>query len=125
MQIQVNTDHSLEGNEARDLWTRGVVEAALSHVTGHVTRVEVHLSDENGAKGGGDKRCLMEARLTGRPPLAVTNHADSLDAAVHGAAGKLVRAIDHSLGRADKHAHDARVVPEVDAVEPLPAASRD
>ena len=54
----------------------------------------------------------MEARLTGRPPIAVTNHADSLDAAVNGAAHKLVRAIEHQLGRADKHAHDARQVPD-------------
>ncbi|MEP6502695.1 MAG: HPF/RaiA family ribosome-associated protein [Betaproteobacteria bacterium] len=112
MQIQINTDHHIEGSEARDAWASGVVESALGHLAGQVTRVEVHLSDENAGKSGAeDKRCLMEARLVGRPPIAVTNHAASLDAAVNGAAQKLVRAIEHDSGRASKHAHDARPMP--------------
>ena len=115
MQIQVNTVHNIAGTEARDQWASGVVESALGHFADHVTRVEVHISDENAGKSGAeDKRCLMEARLVGRPPLAVTNHADSLDAAVNGAAHKLVRAIEHGLGRAEKHAHDARALPDAD-----------
>jgi ribosome-associated translation inhibitor RaiA len=112
MLIQINTDHNIEGSEARDAWASSVVESTLSHFAGQVTRVEVHLSDENAGKSGAeDKRCLMEARLGGRPPIAVTNHAASLDAAVNGAAQKLARAIEHDIGRADKHAHDARDVP--------------
>lgn len=36
-----------------------------------ISRVEVHLSDEDGKKGGqNDKRCMMEARLDGRQPAA-------------------------------------------------------
>jgi ribosome-associated translation inhibitor RaiA len=113
MQVQINTDHHIEGSEARDQWARSVVESALGHLADHVTRAEVHLSDENAGKSGAeDKRCLVEARLNGRAPIAVTQRADSLDAAVNGAARKLVRAIEHALGRADKHAHDARPLAE-------------
>ena len=113
MQIQINTDHNIEGSVARDQWASGVVESALGHFADHVTRVEVHLSDENAGKSGAeDKRCLMEARLVGRPTIAVANHADSLNAAVNGASQKLVRAIERDIGRADKHAHDARALPE-------------
>jgi hypothetical protein len=116
MQIQINADHHIEGSEARDQWARSVVESSLTHLAHHVTRVEVHLSDENAGKGGApDKRCLMEARLIGRAPIAVTNHAESLDAAVNGAAQKLVNAMEHNLGRADKHAHDPRALPADDA----------
>ena len=109
MQIQINTDHHLHGSEAREQWASGVVDAAMGHFAEHVTRVEVHLSDENAGKGGAPVlRCKMEARVNGRPPLVVTHDAPSLDSAVNGAAHKLVRATEHALGRADKHARDAR-----------------
>ena len=123
MQIQINADHHIENSVARDQWARSVVESALGHLADHVTRVEVHLSDENAATGGAaDKRCMMEARLNGRAPIAVTNHAESLDAAVNGGARKLVHAIEHELGRAGKHAHDARP-PAADDAEFVPSVA--
>ena len=74
MQIQVNADNHLESGEARDAWARAVVESAMTHLADSVTRVEVHLSDENAGKGGGAAmRCKMEVRLTGRPPVAVSH----------------------------------------------------
>ena len=115
MQIQINGDNHLEGSAARDDWARGVVEAAMGHFADHVTRVEVHLSDENAGKGGAAlMRCTMEARVNGRPPVAVSNDAAGLDAAVNGAAQKLVRATEHAVGRADKHAHEPRQLPVQD-----------
>jgi hypothetical protein len=42
---------------------------------------------------------MMEARLEGRQPIAVTNQADTLDQAVDGAADKLTHLIDHTLGK--------------------------
>jgi hypothetical protein len=120
MQIQVNTDHHLQGSEARDVWARGVVQAAVEHLAGQVTRVEVHLGEEHAGRGADDHRCVMEARLTGRPPVAVTHHAESLDAAVNGAAGKLVRAMEHSLGRATQHAREPR--PAIDGAVEAPVS---
>lgn len=115
MQIQINADRHLDSSAARDQWARGVVEAALGHLADHVTRVEVHLAEENGGPGGApDMRCLMEARLHGRAPIAVTRHAPTLDAAVNGASHKLVRAIEHELGRAAKHDYAARATPDDD-----------
>jgi len=112
MQIQINTDHHLQGSEAREQWASGVVDAAMGHFADSVTRVEVHLSDENAGKGGAPAlRCTMEARVNGRPPVAVTSDAGSLDAAVNGAVHKLVRATEHALGRADKHARGVRELP--------------
>ena len=115
MQIQVNADNHIEGNAARDEWARGVVDGAMAHFADSVTRVEVHMSDENAGKGGSPAlRCTMEARLNGRPPVAVSNDAGGMDAAVNGAVHKLVRATAHALGRADKHAHDERTLPAGD-----------
>ncbi|MGB2834039.1 MAG: HPF/RaiA family ribosome-associated protein [Candidatus Sulfotelmatobacter sp.] len=100
MQIQVNTDHTIEGHEALADRIRGVVENALSRMSDHITRVEVHLIDESGPKSRkSNKRCMMEARLEGRQPIAVTDEAATLDLAVDGAADKLARLIEHTLGK--------------------------
>ena len=44
-------------------------------------------------------RCVMEARLEGRQPAAVTHQAATLDNAIKGAADKLARLIESTLGR--------------------------
>ena len=107
MQIQINTDHNIEGREALAIQVADIVESALARVSDRITRVEVHLSDENGDKQGqNDKRCMMEARLEGRQPVAVTHQAATLDEAVDGAADKLVRLIESTLGR--RHDRESR-----------------
>ena len=101
MQIQVNTDHNIAGHEALTTHVKVSVESALSRFSKHITRVEVHFTDENAAKtGGNDKRCVMEARLEGRQPVAVTDNAATLDKALHGATHKLTSLIESTLGRA-------------------------
>ncbi len=100
MQIRVSTDSSIEGHAELVAQVEQIVGRALDRYSGQITRVEVHLSDENRLKGGGDdKRCLIEARLEGRQPLAVTHHAGTLDHAVEGASGKLHKLIDNTIGR--------------------------
>lgn len=104
MQIQVNTDDNVEGREELARRVEAEVSHTLSHFNDHITRVEVHLSDEDSDKSGSnDKRCLMEARLAGRQPVAVSNHAGSLDEAFGGAAEKLKRSLESTLGRLKDH----------------------
>lgn len=104
MHVQINGDHNIRRDEALTAWVTGAVESALVRAGDHITRVEVHLSDENGRKNGqNDKRCMMEARLEGRHPIAVTECAATLDQAVRSAAGKLARMIDSAAGRAAAH----------------------
>jgi ribosomal subunit interface protein len=100
MQIQINTGHNIEGREALSAHVSGVVQSAVGRFSDHVTRVEVHLTDEVSHKSGqNDKRCVMEARLQGRQPIAVTHHAGSLHQAVDGAADKLTRLVESTIGR--------------------------
>jgi len=100
MKIQINTDNNIAGREELAKQTEATVESTLAHLAEHITRVEVHLSDENSDKGGShDKRCMMEARLEGHQPIAVSDEAESIDQAIHGAAKKLRRSLDHTLGR--------------------------
>lgn len=102
MQIQINTDHHIDGNEALSAHVEAVVESAMRHLKEQLTRVEVHLEDENGGKAGiDDKRCMMEARLRSHQPVAVSHHAGSVHEAVDGAARKLRVSLEAVLGRLD------------------------
>lgn len=120
MQIQINTDHNIQGREALVERLTGVVGNALRRVAENITRVEVHLSIESGGKGGqSDKRCTMEARLEGLQPVAVSDHAGTIDQAVNGASDKLLRAIDGVLGKLRDKSHRA---PPKPVSEPMEAA---
>jgi ribosome-associated translation inhibitor RaiA len=101
MQIQIHTGHNIEGHEALATQVSDVVAESLSRFSDRITNIDVHLSDENSDKKGGDDdmRCMIEARLTGHHPLAVTHQAATLDQAVDGAAEKVTNLIEHSLGR--------------------------
>ncbi len=82
----------------------GVLEQELDHFSNQITRVQVHLGDENGNKqGDNDKRCMIEVCLKGMEPTAVTAHAESLDAAVNAAIEKMKHALEHSIGKLRQH----------------------
>jgi len=100
MQIQVNTSHNIEGRAALAAEVEVMVTMSLSHVVTPITRVEVHLSEENGNKRGQkDKRCVIEARLEGQQPTAVTCEAATLCRAVAGAANKLKSFLESTTDR--------------------------
>ena len=97
MQIQLNTDARIQGQDSLAAWVEGELEERLARFRDQITRIEVHLSDVNGERVGGDeKRCLLEARLPGRPPVAVSHSAGKVADAVHGAADKMLRALGRS-----------------------------
>lgn len=101
MQIQVNTGRNIEGADRLVQRVEYVLEGALDRFSAQITRVEVHLSDENSDKkfGAADKRCMLEARLADLQPVAVTHDAATIAQAVDGAAGKLKRSLESTLGR--------------------------
>lgn len=101
MQLQLNTDHHLRGSPELGARLRQALEAALARFAPRITRVEVHLNDLNAGKAGIDKRCQMEARIAGRPPVSVQHVAESVPLAFDGALARLVAALDHALGKLD------------------------
>lgn len=117
MQIQVNTDDNITGREALVARVEADVSASLSRFAEYVTRLEVHLGDENAGKSGGaDKRCMIEARPAGQPPVSVTHHADTLDEAWRGASRKLKGVLDGKFSQR----HDHKGAASVRDVEPDP-----
>ena len=102
MIIEVNSDQSIDGGNDLNEYTRSVIEKAFNRFGDEITRVEVHLSDENGPKGSdnhGDKRCMIETRMRGVQPLAVTAHADNLHVAIANATDKSMRAMENTIGK--------------------------
>ena len=104
MKIQFNTDSNItESKELRDSLI-ALISEGLSRFSEHITRLGVHLSDENSLKEGlNDKRCLLEARLEGRQPIAVKNQANNLENAVTGAVDKLKSSLDTKIGRSKNY----------------------
>ncbi len=110
MLIQVNTDHTTHGSADLTHAVQALIEDKLGRFEDRITRVEVHLDDENGSDktGGHDKRCMIEVRMAGRQPISTTDHAASHDQALHGAAGKMHSQIETIVGKihhGDGHVH--------------------
>ena len=118
MQININTDKTIERHSGLDEHVETVVKAAVARFGEQITRVEVHLSDDNSQKSAdGGNRCMLEARVTNYQPIAVTQHAATLHQAISGAADKLKRAVDSALGRLhDKQLHKTPVIEDQEEI---------
>ncbi|MEP7204127.1 MAG: ribosomal subunit interface protein [Ilumatobacteraceae bacterium] len=110
MHTEVTTDHNVDGSEEMIRQVVAEVDAALARFSDRLTRVEVHLGDENASKGGSaDKRCMLEARPAGQQPVAVTHHDATVSDALTGALRKLGNLLESKFGRID----DRRGAPTV------------
>ena len=97
--ININTDKTILWNERNNEHFTEMIQEELEHFNDHITRVEVHLSDENGSKRGiNDLRCLMEVRLEGRQPIAASNRADTVEQSISGAIDKMKASLKTILG---------------------------
>ncbi|SMO72291.1 HPF/RaiA family ribosome-associated protein [Solitalea koreensis] len=104
MIIQFNTDKNINGSEELNASFISLISNKLSRFSDQITRIEAHLSDVNANKEGqNDIRCLLEARLEGMQPIAVTNKANTKEEAVEGALDKLKTSLDTILGRLKNH----------------------
>ena len=132
MQVLVNSDHHIVGGEDLTERVQGLVEGRLERFAARITRVEVHLEDLNSATRGvraallsqRDKRCMMEARVGGLKPIAVSHEAPTLTEAIHVAADKLEREIAHALGRLEDKAGRRPPDEQVASIEALQTLER-
>ncbi|MFT5724035.1 MAG: ribosome-associated translation inhibitor RaiA [Bacteroidia bacterium] len=104
MIIQINTDKTLSGDKRHQDYFSSQITEELERFESHITRIEVHLKDENGNKDGvNDMSCVLEARLKGRQPIAVTSQADTIELAVSGAIEKIKNSISTIVERTQNH----------------------
>lgn len=100
MIVQVNTGNTIDGSAAMTESLEALARDRLSRFEDKLTRIEIHVTDENGPRQtGDDKQCLIEARPTGLDPVKVTDNAGSIHQATVGALGKMVSALDRTYGK--------------------------
>jgi putative sigma-54 modulation protein len=76
------------------------VRFALGASSGRVRSLVMHLSDENGPRGGVDKRCTIRANLPGAPLVIIEQLEADLYVAIDRAADRAARAVSRRLERA-------------------------
>ncbi|OIQ21664.1 MAG: ribosomal subunit interface protein [Flavobacterium sp. MedPE-SWcel] len=100
MLIQINTDKNIEGHQRLEEYFTEQLQNSLKKYEDRITRLEVHLSDENSTKGGGnDKKCTIEARAAGLKPVGVASQADTIEKAIVEATNKIKSALESTFGK--------------------------
>ena len=82
------------------------VRFALGSASARVHSVVIRLSDENGPRGGVDKRCTIRAALPGVPPVVIEQQEADLYVAIDRAADRAGRAVARRLERASSGRRD-------------------
>jgi putative sigma-54 modulation protein len=83
------------------------VRFALGATSGRVRSVVMRLADENGPRGGVDKRCTIRAHLPGSPPVIIEHQEADLYVAIDRAADRVGRAVARRLKKASGGRRDA------------------
>ncbi|MFT6014248.1 MAG: hypothetical protein ACI860_001962 [Chitinophagales bacterium] len=100
MNIQLNTDKNIEGHERLENYIDGLVKDKMARFESTLTRIEIHLSDENaGKEGPEDKKCVMEARPKNMQPIVVSCNADTVEKSITTAIGKLKTALESRINK--------------------------
>lgn len=109
MNVHVYTDNHIESSEELIAYVKNNLSEHFERYKNAITRIEVHLSDENaGKESSNDKRCLLEARIANHQPVVVSHFADTVHTAIEGAADKLMRSLDSMVGRMTDRTTSAR-----------------
>jgi ribosome-associated translation inhibitor RaiA len=104
MLVQIHTDKNIEGGSRFSEFFTNEIKNELARFDEIVTRIEVHVSDENGNKSApNDKKCVIEARVEKKQPIAVTATADSPEKAFYEALEKMQRVLDTTLEKIKEH----------------------
>lgn len=94
MKIQLNTDKNIQGDVKLTEWVNEVVNSKLNRFSNRITRVELHLSDQNGGKFGGFKS-IIEVRIEGKNPVLAQEVSDNLHTAVNSSLDKIKSVIEN------------------------------
>lgn len=104
MHIQVNSDNFINGDERVIEVAEAAVRSDLEHFEDRLTRIEVHLKDQNGEKHGPDHiRCTIEARPRGLAPVSAHDDGADIPAALKGAAKKLKARLSSEFEKLEAH----------------------
>lgn len=100
MKIQINTDKNIPGTEKFETYVTEKINRSLKRFANKITRIEVHLSDQNARKSGTDDiQCKIEARIEGIQPIIVTDKNSTKEKAIDVAIDKMKASLDTVIGK--------------------------
>ena len=100
MKIQFNSDKNIQGTEKLETFVSDKINRSLKRFAGKITRIEVHLSDQNAQKASPDDlQCKIEARIEGLKPIIVTGKNNTKEKALYDAIDKMNTALDTLIGK--------------------------
>ncbi len=100
MKILINSDKTIHSSASLQDNLKDILHKELSHYQPKLSRIDVHLTDQNGVKEGvNDILCLIEAHIDGRPSALASEQADTVELAFSGALDHLVSSLERDFGR--------------------------
>lgn len=85
--------------DAIDTYTRQKLESMIHHYGGRILKVIVHMSDDNGPKGGIDKHCHIHVEMKKLPTVVIEDSEDNLYTAIDNATQRAERAVRKTLDK--------------------------
>ena len=98
MKVLIRSSHLPAGRRLRDYVLRRL-RFSLGRFPGRVDRATVYLADVNGPRGGEDKVCRVDVRLSSAGSVFVEETSSGIGMAVSGAMERLSRAVAKALAR--------------------------
>lgn len=100
MKIQLNTDKNIEGTEGLESYVSDKIRNGLKHYSDKITRIEVHLTDQNADKVGvRDIQCKIEARVEGMQPVLGASQNSTKERALDDAVDKVKATLSTVIGK--------------------------
>jgi ribosomal subunit interface protein len=100
MIIQLNSDKNIQVSEKLEAFVSDKINRALKRFAGKITRIEVHLSDQNAGKSGADDmQCRIEARMKDLQPVTVTARSSTKEKALGDAIDKIKAVLNSAIGK--------------------------
>jgi ribosome-associated translation inhibitor RaiA len=104
MKVQINADVNSNNHVEINDMVNTIITSQLKRFDEHISRIEIHLTDDNGNKSGiNDKKCIIEARIEGKNPCVVSEYSDTYERAVTGAVSKVKNSLTSIIERMKEH----------------------
>ena len=98
MNIEIRTDKNIRNSDRLITYVRDELNQEFQRHSERITQFSVHISDENGDKGGADDiQCMIEVKAAGLKPVVVKHRAKNIDLSLNGAIDRVKRSLEHVL----------------------------
>jgi len=101
--------------DAIDSHTREKLEHMLHHFGDRILKITVHMSDDNGPKGGDDKHCHIHVDMKKLPTVVIEDSEENLYTAIDKACHRAERAVRKAIEKVQTKARhvDKTVINDV------------